>query len=289
MPFGKEYTMAIITNQANLTYTYGATTASVTSNVAETEWNAALSAEKQALENAYREGSALTYLIALKNTGAAAVENLTITDNLGAYTPAGAAAPVVPLTFTGNASLYVNGTFSEALTPTPTENGIRFTVPSIPAGADALLLYQATVNGFAPLSAGSEITNTAAIGDAEPLTVSATVPVAEYADVSIEKEMTPNPITDGAQMTVTFTIENRGNTEATDLVLTDEFPLSLSDPAVAVNGAPVTDFTFENDLFTLPSGTQTTLSVPAATFTQDETGAVSVTPGVLTIVLTGTV
>ncbi|MBQ2201834.1 MAG: DUF11 domain-containing protein, partial [Clostridia bacterium] len=115
------------------------------------------------------------------------------------------------------------------------------------------------------------------------------VPVAEYADVSIEKEMTPNPITDGAQMTVTFTIENRGNTEATDLVLTDEFPLSLSDPAVAVNGAPVTDFTFENDLFTLPSGTQTTLSVPAATFVQDETGAVSVTPGVLTIVLTGTV
>ena len=102
--------------------------------------------------------------------------------------------------------------------------------------------------------------------------------------------MAPNPITDGDTLTVTFTIENRGNTEATNLVLTDAFPLALSDVAVTVNGAPVTDFTYENDLFTLPAqGGATTLSVPAAVFTQDETGAVSVTPGELTVVLTGTV
>lgn len=282
--------MAVITNQANLTYTYGATTASAVSNIAETEWNASLAAEKRALESAYREGSTLTYLISLKNSGAAPVEDLVITDDLGAYTPAGAAAPVTPLTFSGHATLYVNGTFSEELTPETVPEGVRFTVPEIPAGADALLIYQATVNGFAPLTAGSEIVNTASVGETEPLTVSATVPVEAYADVSIEKEMSPNPLTDGAPMTVTFTIENRGNTEATDLVLTDDFPLTLTDPSVTVNGAPVTDFTFTGNLFTLPAeGSATTLSVPAAAFSQDETGAVTVAPGVLTIVLTGTV
>ena len=280
--------MAIITNQANLTYTYGTTTATVVSNVAETVRNAGITAEKRALESAYREGATLTYLISLNNLGAAAVENLVIADDLGAYTPAGAAAPVMPLTFSGNATLYVNGAFSEELAPVQTENGVQFTIPSVPAGADALLVYQTAVNGFAPLAPGSAITNTATVGD-EPIAVSATVPVADYADVSIEKEMSPNPVTDGGTLSVTFTIENRGNTEATGLQLTDDFPLSLSDVSVTVNGAPMTAFTFENNTLTLPSGTQTTLSVPAATFTQDETGAVTVTPGRLTVVLTGTV
>ena len=282
--------MATITNQANLTYTYGTTTATVASNIAETEWAAALDAEKRVLEEAYREGSTLTYLISLTNSAAAPVEDLVITDNLGAFTPAGAGAPVVPLTFAGNATLFIDGVFSEELTPTPAPEGIRFTIPSIPANANALLIYQTTANAFAPLAAGSEITNTATIGETEPLTVSATVPVAAYADVSVEKEMRPNPITDGDTLTATFTIENRGNTEATGLVLTDDFLITLSDVAATVNGAPLTDFTFESDLLTLPAeGSGTTLSVPAATFTQDDTGAISVTPGVLTVVITGTV
>ena len=59
--------MAIITNQANLTYTYGATTASVRSNVAATELAAALDAEKRALDGSYRDASTLTYVISLRN------------------------------------------------------------------------------------------------------------------------------------------------------------------------------------------------------------------------------
>lgn len=289
MPFGKENTMATILNQANLTYTYGTTTATVASNLAETEWNSALSAEKRALEDSYRAGSTLTFMISLQNGSAVPIENLTITDDLGAFTPAGAAAPVVPLTFTGHATLYTDGTFSEELTPETVPEGVKFTIPEIPANTDALLVYQAAVNAFAPLAEGSEITNTVSIGDTEPLIASATVPVAQYADVTIEKEMTPNPITDGGTLSMTFTIENRGNVEATDLSLTDDLPLSLSDLAVTVNGAPSTDFTLDASKFTLPSGTQGTLSVPAATFTQDETGAICVNPGVLTIEVSGTV
>ena len=59
-----------------------------------------------------------------------------------------------------------------------------------------------------------------------------------------------------------------------------------------MNGAPVTDFTFEDALLTLPAAgsAATTLTVPAATFAQDpETGAVTVSPGTLTVVVTGTV
>ena len=281
--------MATILNQANLTYTYGTTTATVASNLAETEWNSALSAEKRALEDSYRAGSTLTFMISLQNGSAVPIENLTITDDLGAFTPAGASSPVVPLTFTGHATLYTDGTFSEELTPETVPEGVKFTIPEIPANTDALLVYQATVNSFAPLAVGSEITNTVSIGDTEPLIASATVPVAQYADVTIEKEMTPNPITDGGTLSMTFTIENRGNVEATDLSLTDDLPLSLSDLAVTVNGAPSTDFTLDASKFTLPSGTQGTLSVPAATFTQDETGAICVNPGVLTIEVSGTV
>ncbi len=283
--------MAIITNQANLTYTYGTTTESVLSNLATTELNAPLTAQKRTLDAAYRAGTDLTYIISLQNESEAAITNLPILDNLGAFTPEGTAAPVVPLTYAGPAALFIDGVFSEELTPTVSEDGVRFTIPSIPASAAALLLYKATVNGFAPLTPGSEITNTASIGQTDPLTVSASVPVASYADVSITKEMTPDPISEGETMTVTFTIENRGNEQATALQLVDDFPVPLSDPAVTVNGTPVTDFTFENSRLTLPSAgsTQTSLTVPAAAFSVDASGAITVVPGVLTVVLTGTV
>ena len=68
--------------------------------------------------------------------------------------------------------------------------------------------------------------------------------------------------------------------------------LALFDVAVTVNGAPITDFTFENNTLTVPAqgSTQTALSVPAASFTQDpSTGAITVVPGMLTVVMTGVV
>ena len=282
--------MAIITNQANLTYTYGSTTTSVLSNLATTEITAPLAAEKRTLDAEYRSDTDLTYIISLHNDSGAALTNLPVLDNLGAYTPAGAAAPVRPLTYTGPAALFLDGVFSEELTPVVSENGLLFTIPEIPANANALLLFKATVNGFAPLTPGSE--NVASIGQTDPITVSATVPVASYADVIITKEMTPDPVSEGETLTVTFTIENRGNEEATDLQVVDDFPVSLTDVIVTVNGAPITDFTFENDTLTLPASgsSATTLTVPAATFTQDPvTGAVTVVPGVLTVEMSGTV
>lgn len=283
--------MAIITNQANLTYTYGATTASVRSNVAATELAAALDAEKRALDGSYRAASTLTYVISLRNESETALTNVPVTDDLGAYVPEGGTDPVAPLTAVDPAALYLDGEFSETLTPEPVQGGVRFTIPAIPAGADVLLIYKAQVNGFAPMAQGGAITNTAEIG-ADPVTVSATVPVDSFAHLTIEKEMTPDPVSPGGMLTAAFTVENSGNEPATGLQLTDAFPIPLTDVAVTVNGAPVTDFTFEDALLTLPAAgsAATTLTVPAATFAQDpETGAVTVSPGTLTVVVTGTV
>ncbi len=284
--------MATIINQASLSYTYGTTTETVLSNLAETVLNAPLSLEKRVLEDAYRLDDELTFILSLTNEGEATLSDIEITDNLGAFTPAGATAPVVPLTYAGPAELFLDGVFSETLTPQLTDAGVVFTIPGIPAGSNALLLYKARVNEYAPLDAGSEITNTVSADACEPLTASATVPVESYADVTIEKELSPNPIADGGVLTATFTIENFGNIEATDLVLTDAFPVSLENVAVTVNGASVTDFTFVNDTLTLPApgSMQTTLTVPAATFSRStQTGAVTVDPGVLTVVVTGTI
>jgi uncharacterized repeat protein (TIGR01451 family) len=263
----------------------------VLSNPAVTERTEAITLEKRVLETAYRADDDLTYLITVHNNGATPVTDLAVQDNLGAFTPEGAEDAIVPLTYTGPAALYLDGVFSEMLTPATEASGVTFTIPSIPAGSNALIVYQARVNGFAPLEDGSEIANTASIetGAGDPITAQATVPVDSYADVSIEKEMSPNPIEAGGQLVVTFTIENCGNVAATDLVLTDAFPVALNDVAVSVNGASVTDFGFADNTLTLPVGTQTTLSVPAATCTTDDTGAVSSTPGTLTVVVTGTI
>lgn len=285
--------MATILNQATLTYTYGDTTEQTLSNLASTEWNASLSLEKRTLESAYRAGADLTFLITLANDGTAAQNGLTLTDDLGAYTPEGGTSEVAPLTYTGPAELYLDGEYAETLTPTVGETGVTFPLPALPAGAHAMLLYKARVNGFAPLGADASITNTVSLTDtAELLSASATIPAEAYAAVTIEKEMTPNPIGDGSELSVTFTIENSGNTPATDLVLTDDFAVSLDNVSITVNGTPVTDFSFENNRLVLPQtgSALSTVSVPAAVFSQDpDTGAVTVTPGKTVIVLTGAV
>ena len=72
-------------------------------------------------------------------------------------------------------------------------------------------------------------------------------------------------------------------------MLTDAFPVALSDVAVTVNGASMTDFTFEDNTLTLPASEATTLTVPAATFETAASGAVTIVPGTLTVTVTGTI
>ena len=281
-----------ITNRANLRYTYGAVTETVSSNLASTVLNDPLTVTKSSLETAYRNGEDLTYVITLTNGSDVPLTNVTVDDDLGTYAVGGLEA--TPLTYNGPAQLYMDGVFSRVLTPTVLNDSVSFTIPQMQPGQTATILYKATPNEYAPMTPGAAITNTASFaptGSLQPVTDTHTIPVDSYADVTVDKEMTPNPITDGAALVNTFTITNTGNVEATDLVLTDTFMTPLSDVTVTIDGTsvPTDGFSYEDGILTLPIGTQT-LSVPAATFTQEaSTGAVSIVPGVTTVVVTGNI
>lgn len=283
-----------ITNQARLQFTYGGTTATAASNIASTVMQGPLAVTKSVLESAYQNDSELTYIVNLTNSGAATLTNIFVIDDLGTY----ALSPtlsVTPLTYIGPAQLYINGVFSSAPTPSPGVNNIAFIVPSLAAGSTAMLIYNVQVNGKAPLDVGSELTNTVTVSAAglnESVKDNATVPVDAYADVTILKSMSPNPVTDGSTLTNTFTIHNYGNTEATDVVLTDTFNPAMQNIAVTVNGTALApeDYDYDAGAFTLPGAASSyTLSIPAADFTQDTaTGEVTINPGTVTIVVTGT-
>lgn len=71
--------MAQFTNQATLSYNGSV----VNSNVAVGEILEALSAQKTAVRETYVAGDTITYVISLRNAGAAAWTGLTVSDDLG--------------------------------------------------------------------------------------------------------------------------------------------------------------------------------------------------------------
>lgn len=284
-----------ITNQATLTYNYGSSTGSAASNIATVTLQDALSVQKSTLGNTYRANDEITYVLAMSNTGTTPLTDLSITDDLGTYTLPGSVS-ATPLTYVGPALLYINGTYNTTVTPTINANNIVFPIGSLPAGANAILLYRADTNGNAQLFPDSTITNTAtfnATGLPAPITASATVTVENYASVQILKSMSPNPVSGGGTLTYTFTLYNYGNTEATGVVLSDTFNPAPTNIAVTLNGVtvPSASYTYTSGTLTLPvTGAATTITVPAATITQnDTTGAVTVSPGTTVITVTGTI
>lgn len=282
--------MAIFTNQATLTYN-GSTT---NSNIAYGEILDVLTATKTAVEGSYTPGELVTYVVTLRNTGSTALTGLTVTDDLGGYTFNG--NTLYPLTYeAGSALLFVNG----ALQPAPTVTaGPPLVVSgiSIPGGGDAVVVYQARVNQFAD-PAGT-IDNTVTItgnGITTPITATETVPASVAAALSITKSITPTQVVDNDRVTYTFVIQNTGNQPvvATDnAVITDTFDPILTDLAVTFNAAAWTqgvqyNYNEATGLFTTVPGQ---IVVPAATYTQDPvSGAYSVTPGIATLIVTGTI
>ena len=135
--------MAIFSNQAILTVNGNSTN----SNIAYGEILDVLTATKTAVEGTYAPGETITYAVALRNTGAATLAGLTVTDNLGAF-PFGAGT-LYPLTYVdGSVTLFVNG----VLQPTPAVTSTQPLVVSgisIPGAGDAVLVYQAVANEFA--------------------------------------------------------------------------------------------------------------------------------------------
>ncbi len=284
--------MAIFFNQATLTYNNTTTL----SNVVTGEIVGSLTAEKTALSPDYTVGEDIAYVISIVNNGSVAYSDLTVTDDLGTYQSGG--LTLTPLTYVeGSVKYYVNGVLQAD--PTVADlSPLTFTGIDVPAGGNVIIAYEAVANGFAPLGADGEITNTVTItGDqiTTPVTADETVGTANGPMLSITKELTPVSVPENGQITYTFTIRNTGNEAivATDnAVITDVFDPILDITSVTYNGTPWTegvnyDYDEATGTFVTREGQ---ITVPAATYTQDPaTGEWVVTPGVATVVVTGTV
>lgn len=287
--------MATIENFATVSYTSGGVAATKTSNLAEIELDSSLNFSKTTLGSTYTASTPITYILSITNSAATAVSNIVITDNLGTYTPD--TTEYTPLTFVAPALLLVNGqdTTNQLTVNTATQGSLIFTLPTLAAGATANIVYKATPNELAPLTAGSSISNTAVLtSDSECAdgTANATVTVLEAADLDVVKTMSPNPVVCGDTVTYTIRLYNYGNIAAENVRLSDTFTPAPEEISVSRNGVlmSATDYTYINGTLTAPSAEATGDTVSAATFTRDaDTGAVNVTPGTVEYVITGTI
>lgn len=284
--------MAQFTNQAQLSYN----NATINSNVAVGEVLEVLTAAKTAVTETYSQGETVTYAVSAVNTGSTPLNGIAVSDDLGAYTFG--EATLYPLSYVdGSARLYINGVLQAAPTvvagPPLAISGI-----TIPAGGNMVLIYEATVNSYAPLGEGDSIVNTATVtggGLSTPLAVTETVTPVSAPMLTITKSISPVPVAENGVVTYTFVIRNNGNAPAdaaANVTLSDTFLPVLSDLTVLLDGValtPVTDYTYavtEGDFATVPG----VITVPAATYTQDPTtGVWSITPGVTTLTVTGTI
>lgn len=284
--------MATFQNQATLTYGDNVTT----SNVVTGELLQSISVTKYSLTETYTAGEVLTYVISLVNTSGTPITDLTVTDDLGAYTQG--TETRVPLDYVESSLTYYLGGTRQATPVVTGENPLTVTGITVPANSNAFLVYQARVNEFASPATGATITNTVAVtGGGLPASIVAqeTVTAASEAFLTIGKSLNPTTVSEGDRLTYTFVIQNFGNAPVVatdDAVVTDTFDPILSDLTVSFNGATWTEgvqYTYDEAtgaFATIPAS----ITVPAATYTQNPaTGAWTVVPGVSTLVVVGTV
>ena len=284
--------MATFTNQATLFYNNTRTS----SNVVSGEIVGVLSATKTALRDQYGADDVVTYVVSIINAGSSAFTGLSLSDNLGAY--AFNTGSLIPLEYVdGSLKYYTNGILQDS---PAVDAGAPLTVGSfsVPANGNALLIYSARTNGYAPLGEGSSITNTATIsggGLIAPLTAEAEISANDGICLSLSKALSPETVTENGQITYTLTIYNYGARSVVgtdDVIISDTFNPALDISSVTFNGTAWSSpanysYNAASGLFATNTGE---ITVPAATFTQNTTtGEWNVTPGVSTLVITGTV
>ncbi len=285
--------MATFNNQATLSFGGRVTSSNITVGEVVTR----LTLTKTAVSTDYGPGDNIVYAVTLVNNDAADKTDITLTDNLGVFTPA-TGPEVVPLTYVdGSVLYYQNGVLQTA----PTVNAgttLEISGITIPAGGNVIILYETRANEFAPRGAAATINNTVtADGDdiCDALTGSASVPTRDEANLSIAKAISPDSVSCGDQVTYTFIIQNTGNTaviSTDDLILSDTFNPVLANITATLNGTTLTagtDYTYDEltgEFATLTGG----VAVPAASFVRDPvTGEIATTPGVTVLTVTGTI
>ena len=280
--------MAIFTNQATLTYAGG----TVNSNVVTGEIREVVSVSKTAVTDSYRPGGSIVYVVSIVNSGDTPVGGVTVSDDLGGYEFND--ETVYPLSYVADSLVYlVDG----SVEPAPdVEAGPPLVISDIevPAQANVVLIYETQVTSFAPLGPDAEITNTVTVtGPCIPaaLTASATVPMEMDPRLSITKSLDPEVVTGCSELTYTFTIQNFGSEAGVDadIVVTDTFEPILTDITVTLNGLErsAADYTYDETTgeFATVSGV---ITVPGATYTQNEDGTWTTDPGIAVLRVSGT-
>jgi len=283
--------MATFQNYATLSYN-GVTRLS---NVVTGEIVEALSMTKTAVVDTYTPGGTITYVLSIVNTRSTAYTNLTIQDDLGAYTFDD--DTLTPLTYTeGSLTYLVDGALQTAPTATA---GPPLTISGItvPAEGNVILIYEVTANQYAPLGEDDEITNTATItgcGQGTDVTATETVAPATELALTITKMAEPAVVTENGILTYTFVICNTSMAAAdeTDSVsFADTFDPVLENITVTLDGTTLETGSYNYDttsgVFTISPGM---LTVPAAVYEQNpDTGVWTITPGTTTLVISGEV
>jgi uncharacterized repeat protein (TIGR01451 family) len=283
--------MATFTNRATLSY--GGRT--VDSNTVTGTFLQTLSIIKTALSGTYAAGDTVTYVVTLSNAGATPLNGLTLTDNLGAFDFNGTTLyPLAPVA--GAILYYVDGVLQPALTPVQTQPLVLQGI-TVPAGGNAIIVYETEVTDVAALDVDAGITNTATVsggGLLEPLSDSATVTTADAPLLTITKALSPVAVPENGTLTYTFVMQNFGNTAAVatdDVVVTDNFDPILENLTVTLDGtvlAEGTGYTY-NAATGAFSSAPSVITVPAATFVRNDDGTIAVTPGEAVLTVSGTI
>ena len=287
--------MATFTNRATLSYNNSVTS----SNIVTGEILEVLSVTKTAVVDTYRSNDTVTYVISIINSGTLPYNGIVLADDLGTYEVGDPAAAVTPLSYIEDSLLYyVNGALTATPAVTATPSSLTVSGINVPAGGNAILVYEVSVNEFAPLGTDDSVTNTVSVsgaGISTPITATETITPESSAFLTISKALSPSTVVENGQLTYTFVIQNYGNTEAVatdNAVVRDVFSPILDPISVEFNGALWTEGVHYNydastGVFESIAGQ---ITVPAATYTQDPvTGVWNVEPGVSVLRITGTV
>lgn len=294
--------MQPLVNQAQLSYN-GITTKS---NITKGEIVAVISATKAALFDSYRSDDIVTILLNITNSGTTAFNNLTIYEDLRRYSytppvepgePDPPAITLFPLTYIDNSMRHFQKSV-QMINPTVTRTpaGLTITGVNLPPETTSLLLFQAKINEYAKLDIADTILSTSTIDSADltnPITAAVTLNTHDAPFLTIVKNICPEKVAENGTVTYTFTISNYGNTAAdvsSNAVVKDTFTPPLLNPTFMYNGSQIPDASFsyneESGVFETVPGL---INIPAATFTQDKNGVVSITPGERIISASGTI
>lgn len=279
----------ILNNAATLTYNSGDNTGSAASNVVSTSLldSYSITAEKFTANDSFRPGENITYLVTVTNTGTQPVFAVQVTDDLGGGAD-------TPLSYLQGSALIIDDGVVTQVVPTSVSPLVIALPDALQSGESITVLYVAQVSAAIADDVQS-VTNTAQatarqgsaageVVESEPSSV--TIDREDFAQIDIIKAVDKAVVASGDTLTYTFTIENSGNIEATNVVITDTLPEEFTITAVRseTNGVVTvydpSDYTVGADnTLVLPTGTAT-ITVPPRT----EAGN-----GITTVTVEGTV